>query len=208
MKCLSLNIRGFGGPTKVKKLRDLLSKEAIEFLAIQETLIKGDASFVISLFWKHSQWSFCQLPSSGRSGGLLCVWNTSIFTAENIISGSGYLGVEGFWHGCSNKILLCNIYGPQDTLEKKALWNSLLAIKSSSTAWWCIMGDFNVVRCAEEREGCSFNLTRATDFNNFINAAQLIEPLLGAKRFTWIGYGGSKLSKLDRFLLSKEFYDI
>lgn len=70
------------------------------------------------------------------------------------------------------------------------------------------MGDFNVVRCTEERLGSCFNLTKVTDFNNFIDFSQLIEPPLRAKRFTWIGRGGSKLSKLGRFLLLKEFYNV
>lgn len=49
MKCMSMNIRGFAGDAKVKKLRELLSKEEVEFLAIQETLILHDATFVTSL---------------------------------------------------------------------------------------------------------------------------------------------------------------
>lgn len=44
MKCLSLNIRGFGGDAKVKKLKELLMKEEVGFLAVQETLLQGDAT--------------------------------------------------------------------------------------------------------------------------------------------------------------------
>lgn len=124
-----------------------------------------------------------------------------MFSLDKVISGPGYIGVEGLWHGCPNKVFLCNVYGPQDALAKKILWDSLLNFRESTLSWWCLMGDFNVVRCAEERLGSSFNLSKATDFNCFIDAAQLFEPTLGAKRFTWIGNGGSKLSKLDRFLL-------
>lgn len=69
MKGLSLNIRGFGGDAKVKKLRELLSKEKVGFLAVHETLLLADTTFLTSLFWKHSYWSFCQIPSTSRSGG-------------------------------------------------------------------------------------------------------------------------------------------
>lgn len=179
MKCLSLNIRGFGGYTKVNNLRDLLRKENVEFLAIQESLISGDAGFIINLFWKHSNKDFCQIPSMGRSGGLICVWNSDIFSANFVTSGPGFLGVEGLWHGCSNKIFLCNVYWPQEASAKKFLWDSLLCLKEVSPSWWCIMGDFNVVRYAEERLGCSFNHNKASDFNCFIDAAQLFEPPLG-----------------------------
>lgn len=69
------------------------------------------------------------------------------------------------------------------------------------------MGDFNVVRCAEERMGSCFNPSKASDFNAFIDSADLIDPPLGARKFTWIGCGGLKLSKLDRFLISQELLD-
>lgn len=106
MKCLTLNIRGFGGDSKVKNLRELLHKEEVQFLSVQETLISDDAAFVSNLIWKHSNWSFCQLPSTGRSGGLLCIWDSILFTVDNVFSGPGFLGVEGDWQGCSNKVIL------------------------------------------------------------------------------------------------------
>lgn len=125
MNCLSLNIRGFGGDVKVKKLRELLRKEDIGFLTVQETSLTGDAAFISNLIWKHSYWNFCQTPSSGRSGGLLCIWNSTLFSAQNIISGPGFLAVEGVWQGCSNSVFLWNVYGPQEASAKKVLWGSL-----------------------------------------------------------------------------------
>lgn len=45
IKCLSLSVRVFGGDVKVKKLRELLSKEDIGFLSVQERLISFPTSF-------------------------------------------------------------------------------------------------------------------------------------------------------------------
>lgn len=69
------------------------------------------------------------------------------------------------------------------------------------------MGDFNVVRFAEERLGSTFNSRKASAFNSFIDAADLVDPPLGARRFTWVGWGELKLSKLDRFLICKDLLD-
>lgn len=79
----------------MKNLKELLRKEEVQFLAVQETLITGDAGFISNLIWKHSSWSFCQTPSAGHSGGLLCIWDTSRFLVDRIFSGHDYLGVEG-----------------------------------------------------------------------------------------------------------------
>lgn len=64
------------------------------------------------------------------------------------------------------------------------------------------MGDFNVVRNVSERKGSTFHNHRGAEFNDFIVAADLQELKLGGRRFTWIGMGKTKLSKLDRFLIS------
>lgn len=184
MKCLSLNIRGFGGDVKVKNLRELLRNEEVQFLTVQETLISRDAGFISNPIWKHSSWNYCHSPSSGSSGGLLCIWDTNLFSVDRVFSSKGFLGVEGIWKGCSEKVSLCNIYGPQDSSGKLLLWDSLLKINQSSTSWWCLMGDFNVVRWAEERLGSTFHQNKASAFNSFIEAADLIDPPLGARWFT------------------------
>lgn len=69
------------------------------------------------------------------------------------------------------------------------------------------MGDFNVVRQERERKGSTFNGRKASDFNEFINSAGLMEVGMGIRKYTWIDREGSKLSKLDRFLISRELLD-
>lgn len=70
MKVPSLNIRGFGGDVKVRNLRTLLCKESMDFCGIQESLLSADATSVIKMIWKHSDYGFCQVLAVGRSGGL------------------------------------------------------------------------------------------------------------------------------------------
>ncbi|GJR75688.1 RNA-directed DNA polymerase, eukaryota, reverse transcriptase zinc-binding domain protein, partial [Tanacetum coccineum] len=69
------------------------------------------------------------------------------------------------------------------------------------------MGDFNEVREAGERFGSHFNERHADIFNTFISNASLIDVPLGGYKFTWTDKWGSKMSKLDRFLVSKSHYD-
>nr|GEY34371.1 hypothetical protein [Tanacetum cinerariifolium] len=70
-----------------------------------------------------------------------------------------------------------------------------------------IMGDFNEVREANERYGSSFNPRHANAFNSFIDTSLLNDISLGGYRFTWSVNKGSKMSKLDRFLVSEDFLD-
>lgn len=52
-----------------------------------------------------------------------------------------------------------------------------------------------------------FNKGKADDFNKFICQNDLQEMSLGGRKFTWVGQGGLKLSKLDHFLLTRSLMD-
>ncbi|GJX77443.1 RNA-directed DNA polymerase, eukaryota [Tanacetum coccineum] len=66
-----------------------------------------------------------------------------------------------------------------------------------------IMEDFNEVRFKEERFGTNFNRYSAGVFNSFISSGGLVEVPLGGCEFTWCHKSGTKMSKLDRFLISE-----
>nr|GEZ58185.1 RNA-directed DNA polymerase, eukaryota [Tanacetum cinerariifolium] len=65
------------------------------------------------------------------------------------------------------------------------------------------MGDFNEVRSADERRGLMFYPSIARCFNNFISSSGLVDIKLEGFSFTWSHHSASKLSKLDRFLVSE-----
>nr|GEW41555.1 RNA-directed DNA polymerase, eukaryota [Tanacetum cinerariifolium]GEW41556.1 RNA-directed DNA polymerase, eukaryota [Tanacetum cinerariifolium] len=64
------------------------------------------------------------------------------------------------------------------------------------------MGDFNEVCDNSERFGSVFNKQGAEAFNSFISNAGLVEVPLGGCSFTWCHKSATKISKLDRFLIS------
>ncbi|XP_071694891.1 uncharacterized protein [Rutidosis leptorrhynchoides] len=96
------------------------------------------------------------------------------------------------------------IYGPQDTGDKLNLWSRLSSFKTNHVGHYIIFGDFNEVHTANDRFGSVFNATGALAFNNFINDAELFDMPLGGLRFTWMNKSGSKMSHIDRFLISHE----
>nr|GFC57260.1 RNA-directed DNA polymerase, eukaryota [Tanacetum cinerariifolium] len=64
------------------------------------------------------------------------------------------------------------------------------------------MGDFNEVRRKEDRWGTAFNVFGTRFFNQFISSVGLVEIQLEGYNFTWAHPSASKMSKLDRFLVS------
>nr|GFC53103.1 RNA-directed DNA polymerase, eukaryota [Tanacetum cinerariifolium] len=71
-----------------------------------------------------------------------------------------------------------------------------------------ILGDFNEVRSIDERRGSCFNPSSARVFNHFISSSGLVDVKLRGYAFTWSHPSGSKMSKLDRFLVSEGIFSI
>ena len=80
----------------------------------------------------------------------------------------------------------------------------LCLMRERNDVYWVLGGDFNDVSRCEERKGLYFSRRGAMAFNFFISSAELIEPPLGGRKFTWISADGKKGSQLDRFLLSDQ----
>nr|GEW31495.1 hypothetical protein [Tanacetum cinerariifolium] len=66
-----------------------------------------------------------------------------------------------------------------------------------------LMGDFNEVRMPSERRGLVFNKQGNALFNSFVLSSGLIKVSLDGYTFTWAQKDATKISKLDRFLVSK-----
>nr|GEU61438.1 RNA-directed DNA polymerase, eukaryota, reverse transcriptase zinc-binding domain protein [Tanacetum cinerariifolium] len=88
---------------------------------------------------------------------------------------------------------------PLDENEEKKLDNDVHV-----NGKFIICGDLNKVRTDYERFGSTFSNFEAQIFNSFIDAAGLIEIPMGGRLFTWMNKAGTKLSKLDRLLMSED----
>nr|GEX45633.1 RNA-directed DNA polymerase, eukaryota [Tanacetum cinerariifolium] len=70
------------------------------------------------------------------------------------------------------------------------------------------MGDFNDVRSSNERHGSCFNPYNARCFNRFISNSGLVDINMEGYAFTWSHPSASKMSKLDRFLVSDGIFTL
>ncbi|GJU77185.1 RNA-directed DNA polymerase, eukaryota [Tanacetum coccineum] len=114
----------------------------------------------------------------------------------------------GTWIPTSTKLLIISVYAPQELSEKRDLWDYLHLIDHRWDGETVIMGDFNEVRLERERFGYVFNQQGTMVFNNFISSTGLIDLPLDGYDFTWSRKSVSKMSKLDRFLLSEGLMEL
>nr|GEV64153.1 hypothetical protein [Tanacetum cinerariifolium] len=98
--------------------------------------------------------------------------------------------------------------GVGDVSRKRLLWDYVLTLIDRWNGEVVVMGDFNEVRNIDERRGSCFNLTSARVFDQFISASGLVDVKMEGYTFTWSHPLGSKLSKLDWFLVSEGIFSI
>ncbi|KAL4583193.1 hypothetical protein LXL04_007759 [Taraxacum kok-saghyz] len=112
--------------------------------------------------------------------------------------------VYGCWVRMDLHVFMVNVYTPQGVVEKRRLWNSIMAFMERNPGNYMFLGDFNAVRNADERAGSVLCHLSTNDFNEFISNAGLVEVAMTGRRFTRVSSNGLKMARLDRFLVSEE----
>lgn len=207
MQIISWNIRGLGSSVKKHFVSKLIKKRKPDLIFIQETKLECIDRFVVQKLRGSGDFDFAFSNATGASGGLLSFWNKSFFKADNINSHRYFIVLQGVVNN-SFSCCLVNVYAPNEVGNRRTLWDELLGLKRNSPLPWCMGGDFNEIASVSERKGCQRMERGMREFLEFHNSMELIDiPMIGRK-FTWTNYQDHAiLSRLDRFLLSRQWLD-
>nr|GEU98229.1 RNA-directed DNA polymerase, eukaryota [Tanacetum cinerariifolium] len=123
----------------------------------------------------------CVNRNSRREGGSILevldemIKDPNTFHKDHHIISDNFIALCGTWIPMKSYLLMISVYAPQSSASKRLLWNYISSLINSWNGESMVMGDFNEVRSLEERWGYSF---------------------------TWVHPLASKISKLDRFLMT------
>ncbi|GKB39854.1 RNA-directed DNA polymerase, eukaryota, reverse transcriptase zinc-binding domain protein [Tanacetum coccineum] len=185
-------------------IKDLCLKHNVHFLGIQESKMTRLELFRIKSMWGNYAFDYACSMARGLSGGLISIWDPNMFSKNSIWCDDSFIIIKGNWKNVVGDCFMVNIYGPQDHVSKLALWNRLTDFMHHHNGSYIMFGDMNAVRNAQERFGTTLNSIEADHFNSFIDSTGLVDLPIGGRSFTWMNKAGTKLSKLDRFLISED----
>ncbi|KAJ0700669.1 putative RNA-directed DNA polymerase [Helianthus annuus] len=169
-----MNIKGAGGAGKAAKVRGILVKYNLSFLAIQETQFRDLPLNKIRKFWDNTGFEYSKVDADGRSGGLLSLWNPCMFKKELEIKNQNFIILKGRITGEEEDLVIVNIYGSTLKSNRRRMWDELLTAKNSIDGSWIMLGDFNEVRFPEERFNSHFDISGAMYFNSFISSGDFM----------------------------------
>nr|GEW01043.1 RNA-directed DNA polymerase, eukaryota [Tanacetum cinerariifolium] len=207
-KAMGYSMDGLGHKTKKEWIKELTSKNKINFMAIQETKTHCVNHMDVKFMWGNSKYNYVYSEAVGNSGGILCVWEATVFKKDYATISDNFVAIYGTWLPSNSNVLFVVIYAPQQVSRKRILWDYVSTLIDRWNGEVVVLGDFNEVRNIDERRGSCFNPTSARVFDQFISASGLVDVKMEGYTFTWSHPSGSKMSKLDRFLVSEGIFSI
>nr|GFA13043.1 RNA-directed DNA polymerase, eukaryota [Tanacetum cinerariifolium] len=111
---------------------------------------------------------------------------------QHIIS-DNFVALYGTWIPNKQKLVLILVYAPQSVSSKRMLWSYIASLITSWNGESLVMGDFNEVRCIEERWGSVFNVHGSNAFNSFISNSGLNDIQLEGYSFRWAHPSATKM---------------
>jgi hypothetical protein len=132
---------------------------------------------------KYNKFEF--IPSVGASGGIIIIWNGSLFNGEIAFENEFSLSIK-FTSSLSHESwILTNIYGPC-VAERKAIfldWFSNIDMPEDMDL--LELGDFNFMRKPSDRNKPGGDVNEMLLFNEAISNLGLVELPLKGRKFTW-----------------------
>jgi len=200
---LCWNVRGINAMEKCDAVRDKIEESACPVVCLQETKREHFEMSFIRKFAPRCFVHFDYIPSVGASGGLLVLWNSSIF--RGVIVDKQSFGITMNFTSAHNgdTWFLTNVYGPYDDPARTAFINWFKGHEIDDSMNWIFLGYFNFYRSLNNRNRPGGNLADTLVFNDAIGHLGLIELPLKGRAYTWSNMQSDPLlEQLDWFFTS------
>jgi exonuclease III len=200
---LCWNIRGLNSKEKQLALSNAINSCGCAIICLQETKKSHfDAEFIKSCCPKRFD-EFAYVPSAGASGGLIIIWNSSLFRGLVMHCEIFALSVHFTSKQSTHAFTLINIYGPCTGEERDNFVQWLNDVNIPDDEDWLLLGDFNFIRSPSNRNKPGGNYSDMFIFNDFIRNQNLTESPIKGRNFTWSNMQGNPLlEQLDWFFSS------
>ena len=200
---LCWNIRGLNASNKQLALYNAIESCACAIVCLQETKMGYFDASIIKKCCPPRFDDYVYVPSNGASGGLIIIWNSSLFSGMAMHCESFALSVHFSSTQSAQSWTLINIYGPCVGERRYQFINWLFNLDIPDEEDWLIVGDFNFIRSPDNRNKPGGNVNDMLLFNDFIRQQHLTELPLKGRKFTWSNMQENPLlEQLDWFFTS------
>ena len=213
IKIAAWNIRGMTDTSKQDEVKLLISENKLSMCAIIETrLIKKVVKPVCDKVFGSWNWVSNSVDSS-KGCRIAVGWDSDNIDATFVSSSDQVMHFEVRIIQESRGFFISFIYGENDAKDRIKLWSNLndqrVLVDNKP---WVILGDFNVIRYADEHSrGIVDNTHGVNEFRSCIEQIDMEDIVMNGLFFTWVQKRKDPesgiLKKLDRVMGNSWFLD-
>jgi exonuclease III len=203
---LNWNVRGLNSPAKRQAVREMVCLNKPKLVCLQETKLQQITKQIVVETLGPGLDGFSYLPANGSRGGILCGRRSDCVATAMITirQFSISMDVQLKWYNSS--FLLTTVYGPVDDADRPSFLSELSSIKPMGATPWIVMGDFNLIYEASDKNNLNLNRRLMGQFRRSLDDCDLIEFSLQNRRFTWSNERvAPTLVRLDWVFCNKEW---
>jgi len=191
-----MNRRGIGGSTKRTYLRDLIRKEEVGMVCLQETKFSVISKEHCYYLWGSNEIEWMENGAVNNAGGIITRWRRSSFDMIRYFNGKSYSVIEGIWKvGDDVQLMIMNVYSSRSLKAWKEVWDEISELmKSQQNRVWCVGGDFNSIRRKKERKSA----VSVSDYSREIRGSMVLSKMQNCWIFRWLEESSLGTSRLGR----------
>lgn len=80
---------------------------------------------------------------------------------------------------------ITGVYGPQNDADKIIFLQEITALRSQPLPAWLVLGDFNLILNAHEKNNTRLNIPMINPFRSTIDNLELARMELRGRKYTW-----------------------
>jgi exonuclease III len=156
-----------------------------DIVCLQKTKLDFfDRAIVSNVLGPDFEVSFLFLPADGTRGGILLAAKSSCCQLQSPHLTNNDVTASVLDTRINNLWTITGVYGPQGNLEKKSFLSELKQLKSVANPQWMLLGDFNMIYRAQDKNSGRLDRRLMLRFSKTINHLEVREADLIGKRYT------------------------
>jgi exonuclease III len=182
---ISWNVRGLNSPHRCLAVHETLADNPCQIACLQETKLQlidpGLASFLVTSRLNN----FAYKPAVGTKGGILLLWSDATLELADICIGRYSITANVTLCHTMTTFKLTVVYGPSRRPEKEDFLRHLRHLKPDDDSRWLLLGDFNLIYKATNKNNRNLNLRLMSRFRRTLDFCELKELSLQNRKYTW-----------------------
>jgi exonuclease III len=206
-RILNWNVRGLNDGARRDSVSELVRDTASTIVCLQETKLQVvDDGVVRRTLGQHFVSNYAVLPAAQTRGGILLAVAENYFALSDVHLTTNAITATISMRADDTKWQITVVYGPQGDDAKLQFLQELKNIPRPDHGRWLILGDFNLIYQAEDKNNTNLNRRLMGAFKATIDSLLLKEIRLNGRRFTWSNeQDAPTLTRIDRLLCTTEW---